>query len=268
MAHIKRLYEEYHADMWRSDNTGGPVIGETYAKVKGFYAVLDQLAQEMPNFQWENCCGGGRIKDFGAMRRAVKVFLTDAYSEVNVRQAFYDGSHVFPPAQLMGCLGSTQGWYRPKGTTGMKFAFRTISMGAPEWFIDAPNGGNGSAPWTDEEKAAVKAAVATYKTKIRPLVRNGDLYHILPRPDGQNWDGIQYYDPATKKGVVYLFKPAAGTDTMTIKLRGLDPSSTYRITFEDGSNPQMEKTGAELAGGISVTLTGAPVSELVFVDAK
>jgi hypothetical protein len=148
----------------------------------------------------------------------------------------------------------------------MKYAFRTMSMGAPEWFIDAPNGGNGSAPWTDEERAAVRAAVATYKTKIRPLVRAADLYHILPRPDGRNWDGIQYYDPSAKKGVVYLFKPAPGVDRMAIRLRGLDGQTLYRVTFEDGTNDATVKTGEVLSRGLEVTLHGAPASELLFLD--
>jgi len=268
IAHVKRLYSEHKADMWRSDCTGGPVVGASYPSAKGFYAMLDQLSREIPNFQWENCSGGGRIKDFGAMKHSVKIFMTDTYAEHHVRQAFYDSSFAFPPAQLMGCLGSTDGRFRPQGAVGMKFAFRTMSLGAPEWFIDAPNGGNGSAPWTDEEKAAAKAAVATYKAKIRPLVRNADLYHILPRPDGKNWDGIQYYDPATRKGVVYLFKPAAGTNTTTIKLLGVEPKTTYRVTFEDGTNPAVEKTGEELTKGIEITLNGAPVSELMFLDAQ
>ena len=274
MAHIQRLYNEYKADMWRSDSTGGPVVSASYPSVKGFYAILDQLNKEVPNFQWENCCCGGRIKDFGAMKRATKIFMTDTYAEHQIRQAFYDGSYVFPPAQLMGCLGSTDGGYRPRGAAGIKFAFRTMSMGAPEWFIDAPNGGNspkGSTPWTDQEKAILKAAVATYKTRIRPLVRNADLYHILPRPDGKNWDGIQYYDPAARKGVVYLFKPAAGADTAsvsTLKLRGIDPATRYRVTFEDGSNPDVVKTGEDLARGLEVTLKGDGISELMFLDAQ
>ena len=138
--------------------------------------------------------------------------------------------------------------------------------GAPEWFLDAPNGGNGGAPWTDDEKAAVKAAVTTYKTRIRPLVRSADLYHILPRPDGKNWDGIQYFDPATKRGVVYLFKPRAVADTISLKLRGVEPGRRYRVTFEDGSNPAAEKTGDELSKGFDVTLKGAPVSELVWIE--
>jgi alpha-galactosidase len=267
IAHVKRLYGEYNADMWRSDCTAGEVVGANYQAVKGFYAMLDQLHREQANFQWENCSGGGRIKDFGAMRRAVKIFVTDTYFEHHVRQAFYDSSFALPPAQIEGCVGSTDGRFRPQGPAGMRFAFRSTSLGAVEWFIDAPTGMNGSAPWTDEEKAAVKAAVDTYKRKIRPLVRNADLYHILPRPDGKNWDGIQYYDPATRKGVVYLFKPAPGTDTMSIRLRDVEPKTIYRVTFEDGSNPAAEKAGEELAGGIEVTLTGAPVSELMFVQA-
>ena len=148
----------------------------------------------------------------------------------------------------------------------MKYAFRTMSMGAPEWFIDAPNGGNGSAPWTQEEKDAVKAAVATYKKKIRPLVRNADLYHIFPRPDGKRWDGIEYYDPAARKGVVYIFKPA-GPDAMKVPLRGLRATVRYRVSFEDGSNPSRTMTGAQLLKGINVTLKGTRVSELMFFEA-
>jgi hypothetical protein len=263
IAHIRRLYEEHKADMWRSDSTGGPVMGRSYAEVRGFYDMLDQLYRELPNFQWENCDCGGRLKDFGSMKRSVKIFLTDTYAEHHIRQAFYDSSFAFPPAQLMGCVGKL----RPRGPVGMRFAFRSCSLGAPEWFIDAPTGLNGGPAWTDDEKAAVKAAVTTYKIRIRPLVRNADLYHILPRPDGKNWDGIQYHDPAAGKGVIYLFKPSAVADTITIKLRGVDPAKRYRVSYEDGTNPAVEKTGAELMAGIDVTLKGALVSEMVFIEA-
>ena len=262
MADIKRLYDEHKADMWRSDMTGGPVVGASYQSVRGFYEMLDRLYRDIPGFQWENCSGGGRIKDFGAMKRAVKIFSGDSYSDLNNRKLFYGGSHMFPPAQLMGCLST----YGATLTGDVVYWFRSCSMGAPEWIIDAPNGGNGGKPWTDQEKAAIKAAVVTYKTKIRPLVRNADLYHILPRPDGVNWDGIQYYDPATGNGAVFLFKPGPVADTVILRLRGVAPTARYRLTFEDGSNPPAEKTGEELAKGLAVTLKGAPVSELIFLE--
>jgi len=264
---IGRLFREYEADSWRSDCTRGAVLGASYPAIRGFYRMVDALAKEIPGFQWENCSGGGRIKDFGAMRRCVKIFNSDTYSPLDVRKAFYDSSFAFHPAQLEGHLGSTDGRYRPRGTAGMKYAFRSMSMGAPEWFLDAPNGGNGGPPWTQEEKDAVKASVALYKARLRPLVRSADLYHVLPRPDEKHWDGIQYYDPAAGKGVVYVFRPDGPGPLQTIRLKGLDAKAAYRLSFEDRSNPAVSMTGSRLMGdGFRMSLGGTPVSELVWID--
>ena len=266
---IVRLFREYHADMWRSDCTRGEVIGSSFAATRGFYDLVDRLARDIPGFQWENCSGGGRIKDYGAMRRAVKIFNSDTYSPLHVRQAFYDSSYAFHPLQIEGHLGSTDGRYRPRGVAGMRYAFRSMSMGAPEWFIDAPNGGNGSEPWNQSEKDAVKACVDTYKAKLRPLVRMADLYHIFPRPDGRKWDGLEYYDPASRKGVVYLFKPSAEPATEIIRFKGLDAGQRYRVSFEDGTQPSSVRSAAELTDqGLRVILKGAEVSELVFFEAE
>lgn len=264
---IRRLFEEYGADMWRSDCTRGEVIGASYAATRGFYEMVDSLARQIPNFQWENCSGGGRIKDFGAMRRTVKIFNSDTYSALHVRQAFYDSSHVYPPIQLEGHLGSTDGRYRPRGAREIRYAFRSTSMGAPEWFLDAPNGGNGSDPWTQQEKDALKACVETYKTKIRPLVRNADLYHILPRPNGTNRDAIEYYDPANGNGAVFLFHPSSESSNEPLRFKGLDTNCKYHVTFEDGTHPPMVKSGAELMDrGLPVTLKGPEASELIFLE--
>jgi alpha-galactosidase len=264
---IRRLFREYRADMWRSDCTRGEVIGASFAATRGFYELVDSLAQEIPGFQWENCSGGGRIKDFGALSRAVKIFNSDTYSALHVRQAFFDSSYAFHQMQLEGHLGSVDGRFRPRGVSGFRYAFRSASLGAPEWFLDAPNGGNGNEPWSQEEKNAVQACVETYKTQIRPVLRSADLYHILPRPDGRNWDGIEYYDPAAGKGVVYLFKPSNDIPTHVVRFKGLDAQHRYRLRFADDSHPTSIKTGAELmAPGLSMTLAGAEVSELVFFE--
>jgi hypothetical protein len=140
-------------------------------------------------------------------------------------------------------------------------------MGAPEWFLDAPNGGNGSEPWTQQEKDAVRECVKTYKTKLRPLVRNADLYHVLPRPDGVNQDAIEYYDPACGKGVLCLFQPSTEAAAKPVRFRGLDGDRQYRLTFEDGTHPTTVKSGEELMKeGLQVVLQGAEVSELVFFE--
>jgi hypothetical protein len=201
----------------------------------------------------------------------MKIFNSDTYSALDVRQAFHDSSYAFLPMQIEGHLvtihgNSTDGSNRPTGPVEMKYAFRSTSIGAPEWIIDAPNGGN-STPWTAEEKQTVAQCVLTYKNKIRPLVRTADLYHIFARPDDRLWDGIEYYDPTTRKGVVYMFKPNSTEDTRRIVLQGLDIHQIYQLTFEDGSNPSVSMSGADLMNvGIDVTLRGQYVSELMFIQ--
>lgn len=119
--------------------------------------------------------------------------------------------------------------------------------------------------WTDKQKADITKAVKTYKEKLRPLIRSANLYHILPRPDERSRDGIEYFDPATGKGVVYLFQPTTN-DKKPIKLKGLDPVANYKLEFEDGSNPSTTMSGAELMQtGIVINLEGSESSELMFI---
>ncbi len=54
--------------------------------------------------------------------------------------------------------------------------------------LPTPGWWQGGEPDSDEadwpsgmKRAAVKACVATYKARIRPLIRNADLYHISVR---------------------------------------------------------------------------------------
>jgi hypothetical protein len=276
IADITFLLKNLHADFYRSDATGGGVITGghgaahrahypediAYWSTKGFYEVLDTLYARIPTFLWENCAGGGRIKDFGALRRAAKIQNQDRYYPIDARRAFYDSSYCFPAMQLGTLVGAWGDWQ----ATGSVYEFRSCALGAAYWHPDAPNGGNGGPVWSTSQKAAIKRAVATYKEKLRPLIRNADLYHVFPRPDGLHWDGIEYFDPAAKRGVVYLFKPSEGNgdEATKVKLRGVRADARYRVTFEDGTNPAAEKSGAELIAGIDVRLRGGLASELMF----
>ena len=64
-----------------------------------------------------------------------------------------------------------------------------------------------------------------------------DVYHILPIPDGINWDGIEYFNTSLNKGSVLLFKPSETvSDSKVIKLKGLNPKNTYMLLFQDRKN--------------------------------
>ena len=164
----------------------------------------------------------------------------------------------------MGCLGSTDGKYRPQARSA-EVRFSDDVDGAPEWFIDAPNGGNGSGPGRAKRRPRSRPRSPPTRPRSARWSAAPTCTTSSP-PDGKNWDGIQYYDPAAGKGVVYLFKPAPAADTMVVKLRGVEPGKTYRVTFEDGASPAV-KGVRESIKGLKITLR-LPVSELVFLDGK
>jgi hypothetical protein len=106
---------------------------------------------------------------------------------------------------------------------------------------------------------------------MKPLIRYGDLYHILPRPDGVHWDGLEYIDVDSEreiKGLVMLWKP---TNTegpeKTVKLRGLEAETLYQLTFEDRPEQNCVKSGAELMeNGLTVVIEGEFGSEMIWIS--
>ncbi|MEO8726316.1 MAG: GH36 C-terminal domain-containing protein [Acidobacteriaceae bacterium] len=120
-----------------------------------------------------------------------------------------------------------------------------------------------------EQHDAARAALALYKAKLRPLIRHADLYHVAPRPDGVHWDGIQYFDPASQRGVLFAFHGSASETTERehlFVLQGLRPENSYRLHFEDHSSADKTFSGRELMRkGIRVLLPAPNSSELIFL---
>jgi hypothetical protein len=105
---------------------------------------------------------------------------------------------------------------------------------------------------------------------MRPLIRNGNLYHILPRPDGVHWDGLQYVDLESENeimGMVLLWKPSNEEGPQkTVKLRGLEADASYQLTFEDRKEQNAVYTGAQLMEGLTVTIEGDFGSEMIWIS--
>ena len=272
------LFDPLKTDFYRSDGTDGNVLqtGKAgagsrahyqedlgYWQTKGYYEVLDWLYANVPNFSYENCSGGGRIKDYGIMKRAFKIQDQDVYRPLDARRAFWDSSYALHPMQLATISGSWSDWQ----ASGSVYEFRSASLGAPYWHPDAPNGGNGGPRWSEAQRLRIKQAVDTYKTRLRPLVRTANLYHILPRPDDKVWDGFEYYDPIAKRGAVCIFRPDNPDSRLVVKLKGLDPKAVYWLWSEDGSIAGQLASGEHLlADGLAITLIQRFTSDIVFLQ--
>jgi hypothetical protein len=83
-----------------------------------------------------------------------------------------------------------------------------------------------------------------------------------------HWDGVEYWDPAQGKGVIYAFRGSVADEAEhRFVLAGLRAEKRYRLHLEGGSQPDREKTGNELmSDGLPVHLQNPLSSELVFLD--
>ena len=230
----------------------------SYHATKGYYSVYDQLRKENPRLIFEDCVNGGRMVDFGVAKRVHYICFTDTYNPLSNRRGFYDASFPLPPGMcesyVMNDPGPTIDTFRAMLRSGM--------MGWCTIMCD-------TSAWTKEQHEAAGRQFEIYKSWIRPLINQGNLYHISKRPDGLSWDGIQYYDPKTGKGIVFAFRAAAPETGHIFKLKGLRARKTHRLWFEDKTSPEMVEKGSKLMSrGVSVRLKDPDTSELIYIEEK
>lgn len=249
LAAVLKRYDLGWFDIWRTDLYTAPKepMPQTYDGVRNFLFIQDRLIKDRPGYRYENCCNGGKYKGFAVCRRMTFCTMNDSdHDATDTRTTYYSNSYAINPVQLKSDHG---------GATA--FDLRTDMLGSI---------------LTEEQHGDVyRQHIALYKAKQRPILRGGDVYHILPMPDGINWDGLQYFNRGINKGSVFLFKPSAKAvagDSKVIKLKGLDRGTSYSLTFQDRTNLNCVMTGAQLMdGGVAVTgMAGDRASEIIWID--
>jgi hypothetical protein len=288
---LERLVGDYHLDMLehdgylvaegssRSDHPAAPpdlaslriyedsgylwVDGSNSTDVsdhatRAYYGIYERLRTRHPTLLLEVCNDGGRMVDFGSARHGDYFSLTDTYDPLSNRRAFYDASFVLPPAMLESYV---EKWPVPR-IENFRYMLRSGMLG---WFSLMQDTGQ----WTAEQRAEARVQFALYKSALRPLIREADVYHVAARPDGVHWDGIEYFSPRLRRGVLYAFRGTSPDQPLhRFPLFGLNPEGRYRIKFQD----QPAAATFVLAGhsllqdGVQVTLTLPLSSELVFIE--
>ncbi len=250
-AHVKRYEDD--GSIWVESSNSTDV---SYHATRSYYEIYSGLRKQHPGLLLEICNDGGRMVDFGSAAHGDYFSVTDAYDPLSNRRAFYDSSFVLPPAMLETYI---EKWPAPR-IENFLYMLRSGMMG---WFTLMLD----TTTWTPEQHAAARDAFAVYKVKLRPLIREADLYHVSPRPDGTHWDGIEYFDPARRQGVLFAFH---GSDrweqSHQFLLRGLSADRAYRLRFQDGSSADQTISGRDLMQkGVRLLLPIPNSSELVFI---
>lgn len=226
---------------------------------RAYYRIYERLRARHPGLLLEICNDGGRMVDFGSAAHGDYFSITDTYDPLANRRAFYDASYVLPPAMLESYVAA---WPAAR-IENFRYMLRSGMLG---WFSLMQD----TNRWTPPERADARAEFALYRTRLRPLIREADLYHVSARPDGVHWDGIEYYSARLRRGVLYAFRGSApNAPTHRFRLRGLRAGGRYALYFHDrGEAATRIETGRTLMRlGVPVTLPWPLSSELIFIDA-
>jgi hypothetical protein len=229
----------------------------SYHATQAYYAIYEQLRKHHPQLLLEICNDGGRMIDFGSAAHGDYFSTTDTYDPLSNRRAFFDASYVLPPAMLES--------YVAQGTAPRLENFRyQLRSGMLGWFSLMQD----TSSWSTAQRADARVQFALYRDVLRPLIRKADLYHVSPRPDGVGWDGMEYYDRTSGRGVLYAFHGTSPADTEhRFRLLGLDSEGTYRVHSQDGGTTSGVMAGQELLQrGISVRLPLSSSSDLIFLE--
>ncbi len=208
--------------------------------VWGLYDVMGAIRDEFPSLILQSCSGGGGRVDLGVMRYADEFWASDnteAWDRLIIQHGF---SHGYA-AKTMACHVSNVPNHQTGRVTPLAFRFHVAMQGRLGVEADVTH-------WPDADLATARDLIAQYKG-VRPIIHEGDQYWLIP-PAEFGLSSVEYVakDQSAAVVLVYLPRMVLHHDPRLVRLRGLDPTRTYR----------RESDGLTLSGHALMT-TGAPV---------
>jgi alpha-galactosidase len=218
------------------------------AQLEGVYAVMDRLRDRFPDLIIENCAGGATRLDFAISRHTHVAWLNDA-SQPAHRSRFHNAgaTYLFPPAMLNAWVTESE----HENVNGQdlpdpvwRAVIRSRMLGAIGFSCQL-------GTWSDATRNVAREEILRYRQEIRPLLRSGSLYHLLPQPEipsrdvptPDTWEAYQVSADDESAHVVLAFRNVSPEGSITLPLR-LSPEDMYVVEAE-GAAPE-RRVGRDL----------------------
>ena len=253
-AEMDRLIREHQLDWVKIDYNNS--IGEElelddgtrpgtvlYHHIRGYYAWLDELRAAHPRLIIENCSSGGLRFDLGIIEHTHTTWLSDRVAPLPSVQLAYGATLEFTPQICNHWM------------VGDKEDGTVILTNAPGWwdfmFRVPMNGQFGVSSkvfdWNAAMRQRAKDNIALYK-RLRPVIANGDCYHLTPPPahdQPTGWMALQYVTYDRQRSVVMAYRLGQSQPQQTFKPRQLEGERQYRVS-QDGQ-PKGIYSGSQLS---------------------
>ncbi|MBP3665963.1 MAG: alpha-galactosidase [Clostridia bacterium] len=219
--------------------------------VQGYLSLWDKLIERYPGIYMDSCASGGGRNDLETMKRGVPLHYTD----------WFDGNHEdydmkgrktqslfawFP--YFKNEIYDTDNMYKVR----MNYAPLSLMNFGP--VLDK------NADWTLN-----KQGYAEFE-QIRDYFY-ADYYPLVEwTADRDRWNAWEFYDPATSSGYASVFcHQDTKSLSTTVKLKGLDPEKSYRITDFDGLVDVTANGKTLMESGIPVTVPEKPYAIIMLI---
>lgn len=246
---IDYLKWDHNRDLLEAVHDGHAGVHEQTAAV---YRLLDELRSRHPALEIESCSSGGARVDLGIIERTDRVWASDSNDPLD-RQAIQRWTSLLLPPELIGGHVGPGRTHVSGRVTSLELRCATALFGHAgiEWDI---------TECSDDELALLTSWAETYK-RLRPLLHTGrvvradtDDAHVL---HGVVGDGHAVFSYVTLATMTADIPPR-------LRLPGLDPSVTYRVTPLAGLSsplPRWARPAVWLGDG-GVELPGRVLSQV------
>ena len=267
---IAYLKWDHNRDLTDVTHDGVPAVhGQTLAA----YRLLDELHETHPGLEIESCSSGGARVDAGVLERTDRIWPSDTIDPLE-RQHLQRWTSLLVPPELMGShvggpVAHTTG---RSHQLGYRAATALLHSFGVEWDVTALD-----EPTLD----ALGRWIALHK-QVRPLIGTGTLVHPDHPDPGVLVTGIVAPDRSEAWYVVATVASTATQHPAPLRLTGLDPDASYRLTDVTATDDQhhadltswwAEGDGQVLSGrvlmsaGVSLPVLAPEVARVVRLQA-
>jgi alpha-galactosidase len=265
--HVDKMITEQGIDVYRQDfniqalpfwraNDAEDRQGITEIRyVEGYLSYWDELRHRHPKMLIDNCASGGRRLDLESLRRSVPLWRSDdIIKPLDMQNQTYGVSLWFPYNGLASQIAETGNEKKTIDT----YAFRSDMFPSIHAHWDVRR--------TDIDYARLRQLVGQWK-KVAPDY-TGDYYPLTSfDASDQAWMAWQFARPETGSGVVQAFRrPGSLNDSVHLKLRGLDPQASYKVTDVDAPGNKVVSGRELMDTGLPVVLRDRPGSLILLYE--
>ncbi len=196
----------------------------THDHVLGVYELIDRLRAAFPDVEIESCASGGGRADLGILRRTDRIWTSDCNDALE-RQLIQRGFSMLFPPEVMGAHIGPERAHTTRRRQDVAFRAATALFGhlGIEWNLLAAN---------EDQRAQVASAVGLHK-RLRPLLHAGRTYRC-EHPDANALIHGVVSDDRSQAVFAYVqMQPTQANVTAPMRLVGLDPAISYRVTTID-----------------------------------